>query len=87
MYAEHFWVHVCGFRVRVYGAVGCKVCGSWVHLYGNFWVHVCGFWVQVYGAVGCMYAVVGCMYAETFGCMYAEFGCISDTADSLPDSR
>ena len=36
---------------------------------------------------GCMYAVVGCMYAETFGCMYAAFVCISDTADSLPDSR
>ena len=36
---------------------------------------------------GCMYAVVGCMYAETFGCMYAAFGSISDTAESLPDSR
>jgi len=44
-----------------YAEVGCKVCGSWVQVYGYFWVHVCGFWVHVYGSVGCMYAVVGCM--------------------------
>ena len=30
---------------------------------------------------------LGAKYAETFGCMYMPFGCISDTADSLPDSR
>ena len=52
---------------------------------------------------GCMCAVVGCMYAETVGCKvcgcwvqriwrrlgakYMPFGCISDTAESLPDSR
>ena len=63
-----------------YAVVGCKV-------YGYFWVHVYAFWVHVYGSVGCMYAVVGCKYAETFGCMYMPLGCISDTADSLPDSR
>ena len=31
MYAENFWVHVCGI---------------WVHVCGNGWVHVCGSWVQ-----------------------------------------
>ena len=40
--------------------IGCKVCGSWVQVYGYFWVHVYAFWVHVYGLVGCMYAVVGC---------------------------
>ena len=41
---------------------------------------------EIYGVLS-LYAVVGCMYMETFGCMYAVVGCISDTADSLPDSR
>ena len=67
--------------------VGCKVCGCWVQVYGQFWLHVYAFWVHVYGSVGCMNAVVGCKYAEMFGCMYMPFGCISDTAESLPDSR
>ena len=61
MYAEHFWVHVCGILVQSmrkrlgakYTIVGCKV-------YGYFWVHVYTFLVHVYGSVGCMYAVVGC---------------------------
>ena len=52
--------------------VGCKVCGCWV---------------QSMRLLAAKYAVVGCMYMETFGCMYAVVGCISDTADSLPDSR
>ena len=39
---------------HVYGSVGCKVCGSWVQVYGYFWVHVYAFWVHVYGSVGCM---------------------------------
>ena len=41
--------------------------------------------IFVYGVLS-LYAVVGCMYMETSGCMYGVVGCISDTADSLPDS-
>ena len=45
--------------------------------------------------VGCMYAVVGCKVCgcwvqsiwRRLGAKYMPFGCISDTADSLPDSR
>ena len=77
---------VCGWYLRKYAVVGCKVYGDfWVHVYA-FWVHVYAFWVHVYGSVGCMYAVVGCkVYGDV--CMYMPFGCISNTADSLPDSR
>ena len=41
-----------------------------------------------HGSVGCMYADVGCkVYGDVLGAKYMPFGCISDTADSLPDSR
>ena len=56
-------MHVCGkllgacmqnlgacMRKRLgakYAIVGCKVCGCWVHVYGDVWVHVCGFWVHL----------------------------------------
>ena len=83
--------------------LGCKVCAFWVHVCGNGWVqsmrklgaksmdsfgcmfmpfgrmsmdrsvHVCGCWVQ--------------SMRRRLGAKYMPFGCISDTADSLPDSR
>ena len=67
MYAENLWVHVCGIRVHVYGAVGCmcaalplgKMLGACMRL------------------LGAKYANVECMYMESFGCMYAVVGCKS----------
>ena len=43
MYAVTFGSKIYAFWVHVYGSVGCKVCGSWVQVYGYFWVHVYAF--------------------------------------------
>ena len=37
--------------------------------------------------LGACMRLLGAKYMETFGCKVYAFGCISDTADSLPDSR
>ena len=76
-----FWVHVCGNgwvqSMRKLGASLWRVLGACLCLLGAClwigWVHVCGCWVQ--------------SIWRRLGAKYMPFGCISDTADSLPDSR
>ena len=71
------WVHVCGFRVHVYGAVGCMYAVD-----GSMYMETFG---CMYADVGCKsmerlgakYAAVGCMYMESFGCKYAVVVCKS----------
>ena len=80
--------------IFVYGSVVCKVCGSWVQVYGEFWVHVYVFWVHVYGSVGCMCAVVGC---KAYGDVWVQSICLLGASlillkaclivGNLPDSR
>ena len=94
MYAETFWCMYAEFGCMYAETVGCKVCGSWVQVYGEFWVHVYAFWVHVYGSVGCMCAVVGC---KVYGDVWVQSICLLGASlirliacvivGSLPDSR
>ena len=83
MYAETFGCMYADFgcmSIKRLGAehaeVGCKVCGGWVHLYGNFWVHVCGFWVQVYGAIGCQSMHKSVVHTQDPLCIHKRFFCV-----------
>ena len=71
------------------------VCGIKCMYAENFWVHASNFGCMYAEQLGAKYAVVGC---KVCGCwvhvcgdvwvhIIMPFGCISDTADSLPDSR